>query len=64
MWRGSVRSTGKRSEIVSARNLRRPSLATRGIQLAAWLFFRPGVEPNSIRLVTRSGIVMASCWPI
>ena len=25
-----------------------------GIQLGAWLFLSPGVEPNSIRLLTRS----------
>ena len=53
MWPGSW-PCGKRSSIVAARKLRNPSRATRGNHVCAWLFFSPGVEPNSIRLRTRS----------
>ena len=52
-------SSGRRSAIVEAKKLRSPSVAMRGSQLAAWLFRSPGVEPNSIRLLTFSGDVIA-----
>ena len=45
--------------MVAAKKLRRPSLAMRGSQLAAWLLRSPGVEPNSIRLFTFSGDFIA-----
>ena len=36
----------------------------RGTQVAAWLLRKPGVEPNRIRLFTRSGWAIARFWPI
>ena len=35
----------KRSSMVSARNFFNPTSLTLGIQVSAWLFLRPGVEP-------------------
>ena len=48
--------------MVAAKKPRKPSLAMRGSQLAAWLLRRPAVEPNNIRLFTFSGDFIARFW--
>ena len=47
---------------VSARKRFRPTSPILGIQVGAWLCFKPGVEPKSASVLTRPGWWIASCW--